>query len=239
MITSILYYVHVYTALTLVRSLQLSRFWWTFTCVPYLLGKLISIVSHCIYIHAYTINFSKKSWQYDLCFFVCVKWTLWNDLYTVWLVHAHSTCWPYTNTSPSKFIRWKLHQLYSQIILPQIFHTITIYVIIYMYVFVFRGYEVQFLPVNNSPLDNNGFPVFLQGTTEPFNNDIPLAEVAATVNKPIGFCYRYSGGKGHSLNTLPQFITVDGEDLLNNTLKIGSSYIIITIAYTQMVRTFM
>lgn len=109
-------------------------------------------------------------------------------------------------------------------------------VIVNVHVLYYRGYEVQFLPVNDSPLDSDGFPVLLPGSQEPFNDDIPMANevVSLTTNEPIGFCYRYDGSGGG--DTMPQYIIVDGEHMLNNTLlKMGSSYVIVTIAYTQMV----
>lgn len=93
-----------------------------------------------------------------------------------------------------------------------------------------RGYEVQFLVVDGIPLDESGVPIFNAGAHEPLKK-IPLAKEAGILKEPSSFCYRF---ENFHQQKLPDFITIDS-NLLDNALKEGISYIVITIAYTMVV----
>ncbi len=92
---------------------------------------------------------------------------------------------------------------------------------------LYSGYEVQFIVVDKIPLNDNGVPIVSTGAHG--NISLSEQEVAAKAKAATSFYYRYK-----QQDKLPHFITIK-EDLLGNALRNESSYIVVTVAYTNKV----
>ena len=78
-------------------------------------------------------------------------------------------------------------------------------------------------------MDDDEKHMFSSVTHKPFGN-IPLVKDIDKRKEPHSFCYRYEGHR----HRLPSLIVID-DKLLQNSLKIGSSYVVVTVAYAKLV----
>ena len=93
---------------------------------------------------------------------------------------------------------------------------------------VFSGYEIQFHLVDGIASDNQNSPLISDEKYKPFGK-LSTLEQAQKSEKATSFYMR----KGTPFDgPLPHYLIIDGT-LFHGALKRGSSYIIVTTAYTH------